>query len=248
MTKRNRLTFSVIAAIILLACACPASSLPVINSQTATSAPVIPPAPPIIPTVAPQQQSSSSALISDDFSIESSEFKPFSDKSGTGETKDGVYIVRSISELWNWSQSQSEFDNTVTEVDLNMVSGPKNNNAGMGVICRLSSKTDGSVDGYLLAISGDGFYSIRSIAAGTMTALVDWTASDVINQGSQGNKIRATCNGSDLKLEVNGVPLATATADASGPQSGAIAFAAVSFETKEPTTEIHFDNLVVTKP
>lgn len=73
MTKRTRLTISIIAAIILLACACPATSLPVINDQPATSIPALP-TQPEIPTATPQP---TNILYSDDFSVESSELETF---------------------------------------------------------------------------------------------------------------------------------------------------------------------------
>ena len=95
MNKKNRLTVSIIVAIILLACACPATSLPVINEQPATSIPALP-TQPEIPTAIPQ---SINVLFSDDFSVESSELETFSDESGSAETKDGAYVVRSTGEL-----------------------------------------------------------------------------------------------------------------------------------------------------
>ncbi len=245
MNRRTRLNVSIIAAIILLACACPTTGLPAVNEQASATIPAIstqPEIPTIVPTTA------STALFSDDFSVESSELETFTDDSGSAETKDGAYVVRSTGELWNWGRSTSEFSDSVMEFDVTITEAPANNNAGAGVICRMQSRDDNSIDGYLLAISSDGFYSIRSITSSSMTALVDWTESGAINQGSQENKIRATCNGSELILEVNGQVLGIATADAAGPASGGFAFAAVSFETDEPVTEAHFDNLVVIKP
>lgn len=245
MNKRNRLTISIIVAIILLACACPATSLPVINDQPPTSIPAIP-TQPEIPTIPPT--ATSSILLSDDFSVESAELETFSDESGSAETRDGVYVIRSTGDVWQWGQSTSEFNDTVIEFDTTISSGPANNNAGTGVICRMQVRDDNSIDGYLLAISGDGYYTIRSIVSSSMDALADWTYSDTINQGNLENKIRATCSGNELILEVNGEVLATASTTESGPQSGAIAFAAISFETDEPIAEVHFDNLVVNKP
>ena len=247
MNKKNRLAVSLIAAVILLACACPATSLPVINGQSTATipSPAALPTQPEIPTAVPP---SSNVLYKDDFSVESTELETFSDESGSAGTKDGAYVVRSTGELWNWGRSDSEFSDTVIEFDATITASPANNNAGAGVICRMKTRDDNSIDGYLLAVSGDGYYTIRSITSSSMNALVDWTPSDTVNQGNQQNKIRATCNGSELKLEVNGEVLATASADASGPQSGGFAFAAVSFEAGEPVTEAHFDNLVVSKP
>lgn len=246
MTKRNRLTISMIAGILLLACACPVSSLPAIGNQPTASAPVIPATQPQIPTATPQQNTG--ILYSDDFSAKSSELESYSDESGSVETKDGVYIVRSISDLWNWGRSSSDFADTVIEFDIALVTGPANNNAGFGVICRMHTRDDNSIDGYLLGISGDGYYSIRSISSGTMSPLVDWTFSDSIHQGTESNKIRATCNGSELRLEVNGVLAASANTVTGDASSGSFAFAAVSFETAEPIAEVHFDNLVISQP
>jgi hypothetical protein len=156
--------------------------------------------------------------------------------------------VRSSGELWQWGESSSEYADTVVDVDVTMITGPSNNNAGFGVSCRLAEADDTSVSGYMLAISGDGYYTIRSIANSEMTPLVDWTESSVINQGNVTNHIRATCNGSELILEVNGQVVATASAIAGGSTSGSIAFAAISFEDAEPVAEVHFDNLVVSQP
>jgi len=246
MNKRNRLTASIIAGIILLACACPVSGLPALGNTPTSTPAIVSPTQSQPPTAAPQQNAN--VVYKDDFSATSSELEDFTDKSGTVETKDGVYVVRALSDLWNWGSSKSEFSDTVIEVDASLVSGPANNNAGFGVICRLQSRADNSIDGYLLGISGDGYYTIRSISSGTMSPLVDWTYSDAVNQGTASNRIRATCNGDQLSLEVNGTSVATASAAAGGSTSGKFAFATVSFETNEPTSEVHFDNLVISKP
>lgn len=242
MNNRNRLTIGMIA-VIALACACPATSLPAINEQSATGEPPVVSTIPVIPTSTPP----TNVLFSDDFSVESAEMETFSDENGSAGTRDGVYVIQTTGEKWHWGRSESEFDDTVIEFEVAMFAGPGNDNAGFGVICRLTVREDTSVDGYLLAISADGFYTIRSITAGSMSPLVDWSFSDVIRQGYKTNKVRATCNGNDLTLEVNDQLIASATA-AAGSTSGAIAFAAISFEESEPLVEAHFDNLVVRKP
>jgi len=250
MNKRNRFTFGLIVAVFLLACACPASSLPLLNQEPTalpTNPPVIPTIPPI-PTATTAAVVPSNVLFTDDFSVTSPEFETYTDENGTVETKDGVYVVRAISDLWHWGKSTSEFDNTVAEFDVTMISGPANNNAGFGVVCRLAERDDTSVDGYMLAISGDGYYTIRSVTASNMSPLVDWSYSDAVNQGNSLNHIRATCNGTELKLEVNGQLIASTNAIDGGSTFGALAFSAISFEDAEKTAEIHFDNLVVTQP
>lgn len=249
MNKRTRLTIGMIAGIFLLACACPATSLPTLN-QEPTLAPTIPVLPtiPVIPTATTAVEVPSNILLTDDFSVTSTEFETYTDENGTVETKDGVYVVRAISDLWHWGRTTSQYDNTVAEFDVTMISGPANNNAGFGVVCRLSEREDTSIDGYMLAISGDGYYTIRSVTASNMSPLVDWSYSDAVNQGNVLNHIRATCNGSELKLEVNGQLVAEAITIAGGATSGSLAFSAISFEDAEQTAEIHFDNLVVTQP
>lgn len=240
MNKRTRLSISVIAVFFLLTLACSAVSLPVPNQEPplVSTNPVIP-----IDTAVP-----SNFLFADDFSVPGVEMETYSDENGSVETRDGVYIVRSLGDLWHWGRSTTEFDNTVIEFDATLISGPANNNAGFGVVCRLTEHEDTSVDGYMLAISGDGYYTIRSVTASSMSPLVDWSFSDAVKQGNETNRVRATCNGSELKLEVNGQLLASATTIANGATSGALAFAAISFEDTEPIAEIHFDNLVVSQP
>lgn len=251
MNKRNRLAIGLIAGIFMLACACPATSLPAIGNEPQQPQ-SIPTNPPFIystsaaPNSAPPAAPTGDVLYSDDFSVTSAELETYTDENGSTETKGGVYVLRATGDLWHWGRSSSAFDNTVIDVDVKMASGPSNDNAGFGVICRLTEREDTSIDGYLLAISADGYYTIRSITAGSMSPLVDWTYSDAVKLGSETNRVRATCNGSDLRLEVNGEEIATASA--SGNTSGSFAFAAVSFESSQPIAEIHFDNLVISKP
>jgi hypothetical protein len=253
MNKRNQVTIGLIAAIVVLACACPVSGLPSLSGgDTPTTVPFVPSTESVPPTTAPTDAQApvggGNVLISDDFSVNSTEMETYTGDGGSTGTENGVYVVRSTADLWQWGRSTSEFDNAVVDVDVTMTVGPSNNNAGFGVVCRLSEREDTSVDGYMLAISGDGYYTIRVISASNMDALVDWTPSDVINQGNASNHIRATCNGNQLALEVNGQEIATANATADGSTSGAIAFAAISFETDSPTAEVQFDNMVVTQP
>lgn len=233
MNKRNQLILISIVAIIMLACSA-------LAQPSGSDSP---------PSNTNQGQPPANLLYSDDFSVSPSvEMEEYTADDGSAGTSNGVYVVRSTGDLWQWGRSDSSFDNVTVEVDAKMIQGPANNNTGFGVVCRLTEREDTSVDGYMLAISGDGYYTIRSITASSMSPLVDWEYSSVINQGSANNRIRATCNGNELKLEVNGTQIASATTIADGATNGSIAFAAISFETGEPIAEIHFDNLVVTKP
>ena len=247
MNKRNRLTIRLIVAIAALACACPASGLIPGGDQGGPT-----PGLPFVPVTEEPQieipESPTNILYSDDFSGSDSKMETYSTESGSAGSENGVYVVRAQKNLWAWGRSDPEFANTVVDVDATVVAGPSNNNNGFGVYCRVAEAADGGIDGYALVISADGFYSIQVFTPKEFTPLVDWTQSSVIKQGNQTNHIRATCNGSDLKLEVNGSEVAAAVAPAGGPASGAISLVATSFEESEPYTEIHYDNLTVSQP
>lgn len=246
MNKTNRLTIFFVTTVLALACSTLTQGLPA-TEETPTNEPFSISTIPVLPTDTTVPVPAN-LLFSDDFSVQSAELETFSDDNGSTETRDGVYVVRAISDLWHWGRSASQFSDTVIEFDVKMAAGPSNNNVGFGAICRLSEREDTSIDGYMLAISADGYYTIRSITSSSMSPLVDWSYSDVVKQGSATNKIRATCSGSDLKLEVNGATLAEASTISGGSSFGSIAFAAISFESENRLAEVHFDNLVVSSP
>lgn len=246
MNKNTRIFLAFVTVIVALAC----NALAPGGEPSPTSAPIIatiPALPTAVPTSA-QPVLPANTIFSDDFSVPSIEMETYSGEDGSSGTENGVYVVRSTGELWQWGKSQTELADATVEVEARMQSGPANNNVGFGVVCRLAEREDTSVDGYMLAISADGYYTIRSISASNMSPLVDWSYSDAVNQGNAVNRLRVTCNGSELKLEVNGQMLASAAAIAGGSASGAIAFSAISFETDSPFAEVHFDNLVVSQP
>ncbi len=144
-----------------------------------------------------------------------------------------------------WGEAPVELADVMLQVQARQVSGPANDNTGYGVICRARSNPDGDlVAGYLLRISGDGFYAITKFRLNEAVTLVDWTPSDAIRLGNATNSIRAVCNGDRLVLFANGELLAE-TRDGEY-QSGAIALAGTSFEA-EPA-EFRFDNLMASAP
>jgi hypothetical protein len=177
-------------------------------------------------------------LFEDDFSDPDSGWEVSEYENGNVGYSDGGYAVTSLGDGW-WIMglANRSFDDLVIEVDATQISAPDNNNNGYGIVCRVQPNGDG----YLLGISGDGFYSIYEIMDGEFEALVEWAESDVIYQRNATNRIRAVCDGSDLALFVNGELLAEA--NDSTFIEGDIGLTATSYE-DEPT-EIHFDNLVV---
>ena len=245
MNKNNRIRISIIASILIMACACPVSGLPSITGDSTEPPIEIITTIPVPPDIQ-QDTQPVNVLFTEDFNAPSAEFEEFSDDNGSVGTKDGVYSVVSNIGLWNWGRSTSEYSDVTAEFDVTMVNGPSTTNAGVGLYCRLSFGDDTSLNGYLLAISLDGYYAILDFKAGSPSPLVDWTTSDIVNQGSASNHIRATCDGNSLTLEVNGQVVATTVAGST--ITGPIAFAAVSFQDGEPNMEAHFDNLVVSQP
>jgi len=249
MNKRNRSIFVSVIAIIALACACPGTALPGTDQPPATFAPIST-IPPIVPTDEVAPPPPADALLADDFSVDTGEWELYSEDAAIAEVQNGVYVVRSTGDTWAWGGGVTNLTDVVIDVDVTLAEGPSNYNVGLGVMCRLSEAADGSISGYIFAISADAFYYIGSIDGGSITALVDWTSSDTVNLGYETNKMRVTCNGDNLTLEVNGELLGTASAVAGGPTNGSVGFTATSYESEngDPIAEGHFDNLVVTAP
>ncbi|MBN1177839.1 MAG: hypothetical protein JXD18_01400, partial [Anaerolineae bacterium] len=180
------------------------------------------------------------ALFSDDFSDPNSGWDVW--ETGTGDVVDygnGVYRVYEMEGYWMWGASNHHFTDIVIDVDATQISAPANNNNGYGVFCRVQPNEWG--DGYAVTISGDGFYSIQKISQGDWTELVEWTRSNVINQGNATNHIQVVCSGSRIALFVND-QFIDEVIDADYA-SGDVSLAATTYE--DTATEIHFDNLVI---
>lgn len=181
------------------------------------------------------------ALFEDDFSDPGSGWEVGTYETGSLAYSDGSYSVTSFGDgNMMWGLAGRSFQDLIIEVDATQVSaGPEDDNA-FGVMCRVQPNDDG----YVLRISGDGFYAIHKIEDGDFEALVDWSTSGIIRQGDATNRIRAVCDASDLALLVNGELLADASD--STFSEGDIALTVTSFE--EEATEVHFDNLVGSAP
>lgn len=241
MNKRNLLVL--IAMATMIAIACRLTNLPISSEPTAV---VNIPLPTALPSI---NAPTGNTLLQDDFSSDAGEWEIFSNSGeGAAEITNGSYVIKSFTNLWIWGKTNTNFTDTVAEFDVTYTSGPSNYNVGMGIFCRINLIDDTSLNAYLLAISADGYYNISEFTAGSPTSLVDWAYSDVINQGSDTNTIRATCNGNQLILEVNGIQLASATIPAGGITSGNIALAGGSFESESPNSEVRFDNIVIAEP
>ena len=184
--------------------------------------------------------STSNSLLQDNFSDPNSGWEVAQYDAGEVGYVDGAYFVTSTGAgKAMWGLAGKNFTDVSIEVAASQISGPTNNNNDYGVMCRLSETS-----GYSFNISGDGFYSIQRMENNSFTDLVEWAESDKINTGNATNTIKAVCQGSTLSLYVNGNKLAETTDTTF--TSGDIALATTTYETE--TSEIHFDNLVVTQP
>jgi hypothetical protein len=189
-------------------------------------------------------QPSPEVLFRDDFEDAASGWDVWeSDAGAEAGYGPGRYRILATGGRWMWGASNHHFTNVVIEVETTQVSAPANDNNGYGVICRVQPNEWG--DGYALVISGDQHYSIQKIVQGEWEPLIDWTRSNVIHPGDATNAVRAVCDGDRLVLVVNGQVLGQ-TED-STYSSGDVSLVATSFEAEEPT-EIHFDDLVITRP
>ncbi|HIE39242.1 MAG TPA: hypothetical protein EYH30_04900 [Anaerolineales bacterium] len=196
--------------------------------------------PPPIGTPAPPPPSGG-PLLQDDFSDPGSGWEIGDYSGGSVGYAEGAYFVTATEAgSLMWGLAYRDFSDLVIEVDAIQVSAPPNDNNSYGVMCRVQADDDG----YLLRISGDGYYAIHRIVGGEFEPLVDWTTSDAIRQGNATNHLRVVCDGTHLALVVNGRLLAEVE-DATYT-SGDIALTATTFE--EEPTEVRFDNLVVTAP
>ncbi len=238
MNKPYRVLLMMMISLFLLACATimnGVSSPDVDNNHPSTKA---------LPTEAPV--TTGNVIYKDDFSTENDVVETYQDKDGMTGFSNGVFSIQSFSDLWTWSRISIESTDSYIDVDIEQASGPPDNNAGYGVVCRLNhNDTDGS-SGYVFAISGDGYGVIIKIEKNELSALADWKFSSAVNEVNASNHIRASCIGDQLTLEVNGEVIAETTD--SSYTSGDAGFAAASFNETFLIVEAHFDNLVISEP
>jgi len=96
-------------------------------------------------------------------------------------------------------------------------------------------------DGYLFLIRGEGMYAILRARGRNITPLVNWTQSNLINQGPGRNELRAVCLDDYLALYINGEFVADATDDTY--TRGQVGLAASA--SNRLGVQVEFDNLIV---
>lgn len=212
----------------------PTPTLTSTPTATPTPTPTATSTPTPTPTPAPGD-----VLLREDFSDPASGWKVGDYEEGGLGYEDGYYFVTSVQEdqmMWG-TLKRRDFPNVVIEVEATQVEAPSNQNNAYGVMCRVQPNDDG----YLLRVSGDGYYAITFIDDGEFNYLVDWATSPHVNQGNATNQLRAVCDGPRLALYVN--EMLVAEVEDTTFTDGEIGLTATSYE--EEMTEVHFDDLVV---
>jgi tRNA A-37 threonylcarbamoyl transferase component Bud32 len=180
-------------------------------------------------------------LLEDRFDDPESGWEVDDSEEGDVGYRDGYYYVLAETEgVQILGFGPRTFSDLVIDVDATQVTGSPDSVNAYGAMCRVQPNGDG----YLLRISGDGEYAIQRVVDDAFESLVDWTASDAINQGNAANHVQAVCDGARLALYANGELLAEAEDDTF--TEGDIGLTATTFESV--ATEVHFDNLTVIEP
>jgi len=180
-------------------------------------------------------------LFQDDFSDPESGWDSLQNEDGITDYQNGQYrILVDTTNTDVWANPGLNFTDTTIEVDATKAGGDDNND--FGVVCRYK---DGD-NFYFFVISSDGYYGIGKVKDGqqVLVGMESMPPTDAVKQGNATNHIRADCDGSALRLVVNGQLLAETTdPDLTSGDAGLLAG---SFE--NPGTDILFDNFVVREP
>ncbi len=187
------------------------------------------------------QDNAGRLLFQDDFSDAKSGWDSLINEDGITDYDNGQYrILVNTTNTDVWANPGLNFTNTIIEVDATKAGGDDNND--LGVICRYKD----SNNFYFFVISSDGYYGIGKFKDGqqVLVGMESMPPTDAVRQGNATNHIQAECNGSTLRLVVNGQQLAETTD--SDFTSGDAGLLAGSFE--NPGTDILFDNFIVREP
>ncbi len=181
-------------------------------------------------------------LFKDDFSDPNSGWDQAASANGETNYVHGYYRIW-VNEPYTdlWANPGLQFADVTIEVEASKAGGPEDN--VFGLICRSNEAGD---QYYYFVMSSDGYFGIGKVDGQEQTLLNadKMLPSDLILQGKQTNTLRADCIGDRLVFYVNGQILAEA--QDSEYLTGDIGLTAGSFD--KPDIDIHFDNLIVTKP
>jgi hypothetical protein len=178
-------------------------------------------------------------LFTDDFSDPSTGWSQRDEPGGWTRYEDGaLHITVRMPNLFVWSAAGRHFEDFTVEVDGRLVEGPADGT--YGIIFRQQD----NYNFYEFDISADGYYALIRFADGQWQPIVDWTPTNVIQQGRSLNRLRVDAVGNTIRVYVNGQLLASVN-DPSF-RSGDIALVAGTDDVAG--THVAFDNLKVTEP
>ena len=156
---------------------------------------------------------------------------------GTARISGGKLEVtsREPGQFW-WSNPGLDVPDVILTATTRKLSGPDDN--AFGLLCRYQNPNNF----YLFLISADGYYAIGKVESGVdaityLSGEGEYQFTEVIQQGVQENTIRASCEGSQLSLTVNGILLESVNDDTF--QSGDVGVGLTAFE--EGTAVVEFD-------
>ncbi|MBN1955393.1 MAG: hypothetical protein JW900_10130 [Anaerolineae bacterium] len=179
-------------------------------------------------------------LFQDDFSDSESGWEHYRQADGTLDYEGGGYLmqVQAPGALF-WVNAGLDLADAVVEVDVTQRGGV---DSRFGVMCRLDGTTSSY---YAFLIDGDGRYGIARVVGNR----VEFVGSEGMlrYQGAEWagtNRIRATCEGENLSLSVNGLLLLTVRDSAL--RRGDVGLVAGNGE--EAGVDVLFDDFVVLEP
>jgi hypothetical protein len=177
-------------------------------------------------------------LFQDDFSSTRSGWDREDYGDAVTDYGDDIYRIQILTDQYiSWSTPYQDFEDVVIEVETYKASGGDDN--GFGIICRHEDVENF----YFLEISSDGYAWIGKYYQAEFE-LLDSVEDADINLGTATNSLRAECVGNRLSLYANG-DLLVETFD-SDLTHGDVGLVAETYDS--PSTEILFDNFIVTKP
>ena len=149
---------------------------------------------------------------------------------------------REPGQFW-WSNPGLATSDVILTATTRKLSGPDDN--AFGLLCRYQDENNF----YLFLISADGYYAIGKVQTGSdsiiyLTGEGEYQFSEVVQQGVQENTLRATCEGSQLSLTVNGILLDSVTDDTF--REGDIGVGITAFD--QGTAVVEFDEVRVIEP
>jgi hypothetical protein len=183
-------------------------------------------------------QPEGAVLFQDDFTLPISGWDQIEKPASAVGYQDGTYRVRILApETIAWGRPHLSFDNITLDVDATRRSGPDDNL--YGVLCRYQDPGNF----YFFLISSDGYAGAGAYRDGERLIFGEAALlpSPAVATGEATNHLQVDCQGSTVRMRVNG--LTVAEAEVSDWPSGDVGLVAGSYAAGG--VEIWFDNFTV---